>query len=174
MSLLDVLVTRKKTINRQVGNMLRIYRLLIQPQKTHGICVTGEFGEENAHQGKRQRESNARNNHRNNPRNSKIWNPRRNQKRKEENRLAAEQYLRTCFADQYHALLTQDAAVTEGKTILDKSYPELGNVSIQEFLRNNPYAGLYVGMTGQVLETEDRKSKNMRGDRNRRVAPLLS
>jgi hypothetical protein len=40
---------------------------------------------------------------------------------------------------------------------LDKSYPELGNVSIQEFLRNNPFAGLYVGMTSQILKEEDRK-----------------
>ena len=34
-------------------------------------------------------------------------------------------------------------------------YPDLGDLSILDFLRTYPNAGLYVGMTGQILERED-------------------
>jgi hypothetical protein len=128
-------------------NMAVSRNYLICPQRTNTDYEEHEIGSENSISGKR----------------AKQKNDKQNKKRKEENRLAVEEYLRTHFTDQYHELLTQDAAVAQGKTILDKSYPELGNVSIQEFLRNNPFAGLYVGMTSQILKVEDRKWLSFRG-----------
>ena len=42
-------------------------------------------------------------------------------------------------------------------------YPDLGDLSILDFLRTYPNAGLYVGMTGQILELEDLRWLSKRG-----------
>jgi hypothetical protein len=52
-------------------------------------------------------------------------------------------------------LVTPEQVEVHWQRILDTKYPEPGDLSIQDFLRNNPDAGLYVGMTGQILERED-------------------
>ena len=124
---------------------------IIQPEKTNHGLKRGLVGEENASQGKRLKASNA------------IKNPINGARTKEKNRNARDDFFRENNPEQAESLVTREQVEDLLQRILDTKYPELGNFSIQEFLRMNPNAGLYVGMTGQILELEDLRWLSKRG-----------
>ena len=110
------------------------------------------MGEETARQGDKHKVSNAGNNAKWNPINNAINGPITCARIKEENRVAWVEYFRTKFPDQIESLVTPEQAELYGQRILDTKYPDLGDLSILDFLRTYPNAGLYVGMTDQILE----------------------
>jgi hypothetical protein len=130
---------------------------IIFPEFTNHGLEQGLVGEENANQGQKRKASNARHNPINNP----INNPIACDRIKEENRMARDDYFRTNNPAQAESLVTPEQVEVYLQRILDTKYPDLGNLSIQEFLRMNPNAGLYVGMTGQILELEDLRWLNV-------------
>ena len=111
----------------------------------------GLVGEENASQGKRLKASNA------------IKNPINGARTKEKNRNARDDFFRENNPEQAELLVTREQVKVLLQRILDTNFPELDNLSIQDFLRMNPNAGLYVGMTGQILELEDLRWLSKRG-----------
>ena len=151
-------------IERLHKNLLRENRNgIIQPEKTNHGLKHGLVGEENSSQAQRLKARNARHNPINNPINGPINNPINGAKIKEKNRIARDDWFRKNNPEQAELLVTPEQAEVLLQKILDTNFPELGNLSIQDFLRMNPNAGLYVGMTGQILELEHLRWLTKRG-----------
>ena len=136
---------------------------IIQPEKTNHGLKRGLVGEENASQGKRLKARNARHNAINGPINNPINNPIYGARTKANNRNARDDFFRENNPEQAELLVTREQVKVLLQRILDTNFPELDNLSIQDFLRMNPNAGLYVGMTGQILELEDLRWLSKRG-----------
>jgi hypothetical protein len=96
--------------------------------------VPGLVGGETSHQGERLNASNATHN----PANNAINNPIASARIKEKNRIARDEFFRTKFPDQIDALVTPEQAEVYGQRILDTKYPNLGDLSIRDFLRTYP------------------------------------
>jgi hypothetical protein len=135
-----------------VKNLLRVNRNgIINPEFTNHGLEQGLVGEENASQGQKRKARNA------------INNSIHGARTKENNRNARDDYFRKNNPEQAESLVTPEQVEVYLQRILDTKYPDLGNLSIQEFLRMYPNAGLYVGMTGQILEREDLRWLTKRG-----------
>ena len=161
-----------KQIEYLVERLLKTHRNgIIKPEKTRFGLERGLVGEESSRQGERLKAANATlnaiNNPINNPINGPINNPINgpinNARIQERNRIARDEFFRTKFPSQSEDLLTIPQAEVHRQRILDTKFPQLGDLSIQEFLSTHPNAGLYVGMTGQVLENEDLRWLSQRG-----------
>jgi hypothetical protein len=160
---IELLVKRLLSVNRNG---------IINPEKTNHGLEQGLVGEENANQGQRLKASNARRNPINNPINGA--------RTKEKNRNARDGFFRTNNPAQAESLVTPEQVEVYLQRILDTKYPDLGNLSIQDFLLMYPNAGLYVGMTGQILEREDLRwlthegRRSLRWERDTEESPLYS
>jgi len=142
----------EKQIERLLEKLLRVNRNgIIKPEKTKRGLEQGLVGEESSCQGERLKAANA------------TYNAINNARIQERNRIARDEFFRTKFPSQSEDLLTIPQAEVHRQRILDTKFPQLGDLSIQEFLSTHPNAGLYVGMTGQVLENEDLRWLSQRG-----------
>ena len=147
---------KKYRNGKQIENLLKGLLLanrngLIQPEKTKHGLEQGLVREESSRQGERLKAANA------------TYNAINNARIQERNRIARDEFFRTKFPSQSEDLLTIPQAEVHRQRILDTKFPQLGDLSIQEFLSTHPNAGLYVGMTGQVLENEDLRWLSQRG-----------
>jgi hypothetical protein len=165
----------EKQIHKRASNLLlQQHHPLIHPEYTNTAYVPGLVGEETGRQGERCKATNAVinakwnpiNNPINGPINGPIYGPIAGARIKEENRAARDEFFRTKFPDQIDVLVTPKQAEVHRQRILDTKYPDLGDLSIQDFLRTYPNAGLYVGMTGQILEREDLRWLTERDNNN--------
>jgi hypothetical protein len=136
---------------------------IIKPEYTNHGKKRGLVGEESSRQGERLKASNATLNADWNPINNPLNNPIAGARIKEANRVANVEFFRTKFPDQTESLVTPEQAEVHRQRILDTKFPQLGDLSIQDFLRTHSKAGLYVGMTGQTLENEDLRWLTLRG-----------
>jgi len=151
-------------IERLLKNLLLANRNgIFKPEYTKHGLERGLVGEESSRQGERLKASNATLNADWNPINNPLNNPIAGARIKEANRVANVEFFRTKFPDQTESLVTPEQAEVHRQRILDTKFPQLGDLSIQDYLRTHPNAGLYVGMTGQVLENEDLRWLTIRG-----------
>jgi len=109
---------------------------LIKPEHTPKAYEQGLVGGETACQGERVKARNDIHNPINGPINNLIANA----NRKVRNIEAAEASLRENFPDQIEAPVTLKEADAHGQRILDTKYPDLGDLSILDFLIKNPEA----------------------------------
>ena len=114
-------------INRLLTILLMTNRNgIIQPENTRIGYERGLVGGETSLQGEKRKAANA------------TLNAIANARIKEDNRVAMVEFFRTKFPDQIDALVTPEQAEVYGQRILDTKYPNLGDLSIRDFLRTYP------------------------------------